>query len=120
MTILNGVSVNSFNPMVEGSNPSRPTIFKWVYSGRMALTPLGQLATLVTLLHVAGGLGAEILAGGDSFGLIEPGKIADIIIVDGDPLADFRTMRKVVVTIRDGNAWYDPNLSTVITQSPQV
>lgn len=64
--------------------------------------------TPADVLQAATRVGAEILESDDEFGTIEPGKIADIIIVDGDPLADIRAMRKVVVTIRGGAAWYDP------------
>ena len=38
----------------------------------------------------------------DELGTLEVGKLADIIVVDGDPLANIEDMRRVTVVIRDG------------------
>jgi imidazolonepropionase-like amidohydrolase len=46
------------------------------------------------------GLDAEI-------GTLEAGKIADIVIVDGDPLASVDNLRNVAVVIRAGNVVVD-------------
>jgi imidazolonepropionase-like amidohydrolase len=35
-------------------------------------------------------------------GSIAPGKLADMILVDGDPVADIGELRRVVLTIKDG------------------
>ena len=40
-------------------------------------------------------------------GSVEPGKRADLIIVDGDPLQNIRNIRNVKTVIKDGNI-YDP------------
>ena len=40
-------------------------------------------------------------------GSLLPGRAADIIIVDGDPLHQIRDIRKVKVVIKDGKV-YDP------------
>jgi imidazolonepropionase-like amidohydrolase len=40
-------------------------------------------------------------------GTVAPGKLADVILIDGDPTADIRTLRRVVLTVRDGLV-YDP------------
>jgi imidazolonepropionase-like amidohydrolase len=42
-----------------------------------------------------------------TLGTIEAGKIADLVVIDGDPLADIRTTRNVVTVVRDGRV-YDP------------
>lgn len=39
----------------------------------------------------------------DELGTLEPGKIADLIVVDGDPLADWRAMANVPVVILAGD-----------------
>lgn len=51
--------------------------------------------------------GAEILGKGHDLGTIQAGKLADIIVVDGDPLFDINAMKYVAVTIKDGRVWFD-------------
>jgi hypothetical protein len=56
---------------------------------------------------------AEAMHVADRIGTVEPGKIADIIVVDADPLADIANLRKVSTVVFDGkpiamgyHAWY--------------
>jgi imidazolonepropionase-like amidohydrolase len=46
--------------------------------------------------------GARWLGKQDDFGTIEPGRRADLILVDGDPLKDIREIRKIVCVVKDG------------------
>ncbi|MEJ7823774.1 MAG: amidohydrolase family protein [Chitinophagaceae bacterium] len=46
--------------------------------------------------------GAELLGVTNILGVIEKGKLADIIAVDGDPIKDIRTMEKVRFVMKDG------------------
>jgi imidazolonepropionase-like amidohydrolase len=46
--------------------------------------------------------GAEIIHMGDRLGTIEPGKLADIIVVDGNPDEDFNALRKVKTAFVNG------------------
>jgi imidazolonepropionase-like amidohydrolase len=43
----------------------------------------------------------------DRIGTIEPGKLADLVLIDGDPLRDVRDLLKVAVTIKDGKVVSD-------------
>jgi len=45
---------------------------------------------------------AELLGERDKLGSIEPGKLADIVAVDGDPLKDPQDFSKVVFVMKDG------------------
>jgi imidazolonepropionase-like amidohydrolase len=45
---------------------------------------------------------AELLGVTDILGVIEKGKLADIIAVDGDPLKDINVMEKVHFVMKDG------------------
>jgi len=49
--------------------------------------------------------GAEIMGRGDEFGTVEPGKLADLLIVDGDVLADIRLLedrRRFLAVLQGG------------------
>jgi imidazolonepropionase-like amidohydrolase len=53
-------------------------------------------------------LGAAVIMGmQDSLGTIEPGKLADLVVLDGDPLARLSDVRRAMLVIKDG-ALYDP------------
>lgn len=39
-------------------------------------------------------------------GTIEPGRLADLVLVDGDPLRDVRELRRIVAVVR-GGVWFD-------------
>lgn len=41
----------------------------------------------------------------DDFGIIETGKIADLVLLSENPLTDIRNVRKVEVVIRGGKIW---------------
>ncbi|MEI7687238.1 MAG: amidohydrolase family protein, partial [Planctomycetota bacterium] len=42
----------------------------------------------LTVIRCATKTGAEIMGRGDEFGTVQPGRLADLLIVDGDVLAD--------------------------------
>jgi hypothetical protein len=45
---------------------------------------------------------ADFVGKGKDLGTVEEGKIADIIVVDGDPLADIRSLGKIETVIKNG------------------
>ena len=45
---------------------------------------------------------AELMGVKDSLGTVEPGKLADIVAVPGDPLADVSVMEKVDFVMKGG------------------
>jgi imidazolonepropionase-like amidohydrolase len=45
---------------------------------------------------------AYVCGHGDELGTLEPGKLADVIIVDGDPLADIGVMDRVMLVVKGG------------------
>lgn len=45
---------------------------------------------------------AEVLRMADEIGTLEVGKRADLVVVDGDPLADIRVMEKAAAVMKDG------------------
>ena len=51
-------------------------------------------------LHAAESLGAA-----EDLGTIEPGKLADLVIVDGNPLEEIRDARRVRTVIQNGTVY---------------
>jgi imidazolonepropionase-like amidohydrolase len=61
----------------------------------MGLTPMQAIMAATKT-------GAEYLGTAKDLGTIEQGKLADLIIVDGDPLRNIRDTRKIVGVVKDG------------------
>jgi imidazolonepropionase-like amidohydrolase len=65
-------------------------------------------ATALEAIRFATGSGAELLGLASEIGTLEPGKRADILVVQGDPLQDIRALKNVLCVFRDGAiAWSD-------------
>jgi imidazolonepropionase-like amidohydrolase len=62
--------------------------------------------TNIQVISAATKTGAELIGKFDERGTIEPGKLADIIVIDGDPLSNIDAMKHVILTIKDGVPWY--------------
>jgi imidazolonepropionase-like amidohydrolase len=56
----------------------------------------------MTAMVSANSRGAEALGMGDRIGSIAPGMQADIIALDGNPLTDITTVRRVVFVMKGG------------------
>ena len=54
------------------------------------------------ILASATRVGAQILRMGDKLGTVEAGKIADLLIIKGDPRDDLSRLREVRYVIADG------------------
>jgi hypothetical protein len=63
--------------------------------------PAPEVLTLATLGA------ARVMGMDDELGSVEPGKLADLILVDGDPTQDIGDIRRVALVVKDGRV-YDP------------
>ena len=64
---------------------------------RAGMTPAEALAT-------AHAKGASLLRLDDEIGTVEPGKKADLVVLDADPLNDINAVRQVHTVVKDGKA----------------
>lgn len=58
--------------------------------------------------------GAELVRVQDRIGTLEPGKLADLIAVDGNPLEDLSTFRRVCLVMKEGQAYKSLNGTGVL------
>jgi len=65
---------------------------------KLGMTPIDALRT--TTLNAA-----DLLGWSDRVGSIEPGKYADIIAVDGDPLSDVTTLQRMKFVMKGGTVY---------------
>lgn len=76
------------------------------YFGEYPLTLEVMVAHLdiapLEALHATTGRSAEALGIADRVGALAPGRRGDVLVVDGDPLADIRAMRSTRAVYRDG------------------
>ena len=59
----------------------------------------------IDALRVATIRGAEYLGMDNDLGSIEPGKLADLVVVDGDPLEDIRESERVSYVVLNGRLY---------------
>jgi imidazolonepropionase-like amidohydrolase len=60
------------------------------------------------VLQAATIAGAQALGIADQVGIVETGKAADLVIVNGDPLSDIRALNQIEAVIRSGQ-WLKPS-----------
>ena len=84
---------DTFNPLWHP--PGWSTVDETEWMARAGLTP-------AQIIQAATRNAAEHLGVLDQLGTVEPGKFADLIIVDGDPLEDISALHNVEIVIKAG------------------
>jgi imidazolonepropionase-like amidohydrolase len=62
--------------------------------------------TPIQVISAATRTNAEILGQFDELGTVEPGKLADLVIVRGNPLANIENIGNVDIVVKDGLVFY--------------
>jgi imidazolonepropionase-like amidohydrolase len=70
------------------------------------------------VLRIATLVPAQILKREKDLGTIEPGKLADLIVVDGNPLERMSDIRRVVKVVKDGNVFEPAEIDSLLGVSP--
>ena len=67
------------------------------------------------ILRMATSHAATALGISDRVGTVEPGKLADLVLVDGDPLTDIEALGRVELVMKEGRIVYQraPDASAV-------
>ena len=82
-------------PVVVGSHTAVPHAGRgWAYQRELELLVECGLSPAEAIV-AATSRGARFLGCADRLGSVEPGKLADLVLVEGDPLADIGAMRSV-------------------------
>jgi len=95
-------------PIVMGSDAGNWSIYPQFFHGPTSIREI-ELLVLAGLpplnaIQSSTSVPAEMLGLSEDIGTIEEGKIADLIIVAGDPLRDIQALRNIKWTIQDGVA----------------
>jgi imidazolonepropionase-like amidohydrolase len=101
MALAAGVTVAS------GSDQGPPREAALLEIELLARCGLGAHGAIVAATRTA----AEVCRAGDRLGTIEPGKLADLIAVTADPLADVANLRRLALVMKDGRVVVDRRAS---------
>lgn len=80
------------------------------YAEELALYVNGIGIPALDVIRWATRNGARAMGLGDQTGTLEPGKLADLLVVDGDPLADITVLQdraKLLAVVKGGDAFVD-------------
>ena len=91
-------------PVVMGSDAGNPLTLHGpaVYPEMEAMAGAGLSPMEVLVAATRNGARAM---GRSDFGTLEPGQIADLVVLTRDPLADIANMRSVALVVRGGRVW---------------
>src|SRR6266540_3833264 len=93
--------------IVVGSHSTVPKAERgWAYQRELELLAECGLTPMEVIAATARN-NAEFFRASDRLGTIEPGKLADLIVIDGDPMKDMQALRRVERVMLNGR-WITP------------
>jgi imidazolonepropionase-like amidohydrolase len=104
-------------PILAGSDAPNPNSYpgfslhdELVFLVRAGLSPFESLATATRNA-------AEFMGKLNETGTIEPGKLADLVLLDADPLADIRNTRKIRAVVTSGRLLERADLDRMLAEA---
>lgn len=91
-------------PIIFGTDCGTPLTPHGTQSGEFELMVQAGISETETLLS-ATRYAAELLRWDDKVGTIAPGKFADVVAVDKNPLEDISTLKNITFVMKDGNVY---------------
>ncbi|MBA2671353.1 MAG: amidohydrolase family protein, partial [Gemmatimonadetes bacterium] len=88
--------------MAMGTDTGSPLNFHTESAWREIAALVESGMTPIQAISASTLVGARAIRRGDELGTIEPGKLADIMVVRGNPLRDIEVLGQVVHVIKDG------------------
>jgi imidazolonepropionase-like amidohydrolase len=91
-------------PVAMGTDAGNPLTLHGasVFNELEAMAAAGM--TPMAVLESSTRIGARAM-GRDDVGTLEPGSHADLLVLDADPLADVRNLRRILLVVRGGEVW---------------
>lgn len=91
-------------PVAMGTDAGNPLTLHGpsVYREMEAMVEAGMTPMQVLVASTRNGARAM---GRTDIGTLEPGKLADLVVLDADPLADVGNLRRVALVVRGGEVW---------------
>ncbi len=81
-----------------------PSIYReFAQMAQAGMTPREVLASATIM-------GARLMGRPNDFGLVAPGRLADMVVLDADPLTDVANLARVAMVVKDGRAWRQSEL----------
>lgn len=108
-----GIVMGVGTDTIGDANKMIPNVYlaelRWFVKGGYSIPAALQAATLTN---------ARLLDMGDKLGSIEPGKLADVIVVDGNPDQDLEALRHISLVFKDGEPMVRDGRATLPAHIP--
>lgn len=85
-----------------GSDAHSGGLHGWRLRAELVMMVHDQGIAALDALVAATATNAELLGRADTLGTVEPGKLADLLVVSGDPVADITALADVHLVVQDG------------------
>jgi hypothetical protein len=104
-------------PLLVGSDSLDPFVFPGDSLHRELAEFVRAGFTPMEALQAATRSAAQVLGHEKEFGTVEPGKTADLVILDANPLENIANTRKILAVIRNGNYLDRAALDAMLTKA---